>query len=152
MTETAVLYSALREWRRIAAQAAHAEGVEWREEFTTADVDHSSLLRRILEGGPVYEHAPPRAFSYPWIDLLEKRTVEGNDVFVHPGELNLNQSRWRIVGEPSPGVYEAEWAAGHPWRVRVEPMESKLPDWLSWRVTLLTEPAMMHLGPHLGPR
>lgn len=36
-----------------------------------ADVDHSSLLKRLLEGTEPLPIAPPRAYSYPWYQLIE---------------------------------------------------------------------------------
>jgi len=48
--------------------------------LSAADIDHSSLLRRLLEGKPIYKKAPPRAFSYPWYELLDTGTAEFADI------------------------------------------------------------------------
>jgi hypothetical protein len=43
---------------------------------TSADVDHSALLRRLLEGKPLLPKAPPLRMSYPWYELGEGQKCE----------------------------------------------------------------------------
>lgn len=42
---------------------------------SSADVDHSALLRRLLSGQPALEHAPPRSFSCPNYDLATGKEI-----------------------------------------------------------------------------
>lgn len=66
---------------------------------TPADVDHSGLLYRLLNGKPPLPEPPPRSFSYPWYSLIEngEETAQGREVdqkyFV------VNQARWDIVSQ-----------------------------------------------------
>lgn len=48
--------------------------------ITTADIDHSALLHRLLEGKPMLEKAPPKCFSYPCYDLGEGKPVRIIDI------------------------------------------------------------------------
>ncbi len=70
---------------------------------------HSSLLRRLLTGGPVFKEAPPTAYSYPWVELL----VNKRDDNLHgvreeqyggkgPVYLLINQVCWTILEKLGP--------------------------------------------------
>lgn len=43
--------------------------------ITPADIDHSSLLRRILAGRPIFKEEPPNRFSYPDYELASGRNI-----------------------------------------------------------------------------
>ena len=47
---------------------------------TSADVDHSSLLRRLLSGKEALDNAPPKRFAYPDYELGEGKPVKVMDV------------------------------------------------------------------------
>jgi len=74
----------------------------------TADIDHSSLLERLLDGKEPLEVPPPLAFSYPWYDLVENGSVEGGfEVAIYPEGVpsiqlqfpaaNIAQGIWHII-------------------------------------------------------
>lgn len=69
---------------------------------TAADADHSSLLRRILEGGPVFDEPPPTSYSYPACELARgKRKVVGAGTKLRdlePGDqlYTDNQCMWTV--------------------------------------------------------
>lgn len=56
-----------------------AQWVRVREDLnmsvTSADVDHSVLLHRLLSGFPLLEKAPPKRFSYPCYELGDGKEV-----------------------------------------------------------------------------
>lgn len=68
------------------------------------DADHSSLLRRLQEDGEVFPEAPPRAYSYPWCDLIRAGIAlpfevhHGPDLRSGPDSLLIEQcGDWRIL-------------------------------------------------------
>ena len=70
---------------------------------SSADVDHSSLLYRLLSGKKALETPPPLRFSYPCYHLGEGKKVEihnvrDNEPDLHDvlGEVSIDQnSRWK---------------------------------------------------------
>jgi hypothetical protein len=44
------------------------------------NIDHSSLLQRLLNGKPLLEKAPPKRFSYPAYELAEGKEVEIHEI------------------------------------------------------------------------
>lgn len=65
------------------------------------DADHSSLLKRLLEGGVVFPEPPPRSFSYPWCELIQTGRAlpfEVHEGWDDPDILVIEQcDEWRIL-------------------------------------------------------
>jgi len=74
------------------------------------DAEHSSLLRRLLEGKEPLEYPPPRSFSYPNYSLAENDDWHTSEFFIHKEDDNIrgypliaiNQMTWRIEKEIEP--------------------------------------------------
>jgi len=64
---------------------------------TNADVDHSALLHRLLEGKKPFPNPPPKRFSYPCYALAEGEKVEIGSFTEHDnGTIHIDQSdEWR---------------------------------------------------------
>ena len=63
----------------------------------SVDLDHSALLRRLLEGKPPLPVPPPSSYGYPWYELVDNGFAEPTDVRVRSSEeLSINQFPWRI--------------------------------------------------------
>ena len=43
---------------------------------STTDIEHSSLLRRLLSGLPAHENPPPKRYGYPAWELVEKDEIQ----------------------------------------------------------------------------
>lgn len=56
-----------------------------------ADVDHSSLLRRLLSGKAAHPEPPPKRFSYPAWELVESDEVEIHDLYDRDQEVFIDQ-------------------------------------------------------------
>lgn len=84
---------------------------------------HSSLLERIVAGGPVFFTPPALAHSYPWVTLWATGTAEiGSEV---PSELkpdprhNRDEAKLQVRGDSWALVKRLPEHDGHPaWRVR----------------------------------
>ncbi len=64
------IYQSIQRWLEVRAE----HETSWSPDFYKTlwvDADHSSLLRRILDGKKVLEHPPPTQASYPWYGLIE---------------------------------------------------------------------------------
>jgi len=76
-----------------------------------ADIDHSALLVRLLDGKEPLPAPPPRANSYPWYDLIESGKGEAMEVWRYPGWpgiLCINQSgQWSVIEAHDDGSYLA---------------------------------------------
>lgn len=82
---------------------------------TGADVDHSSLLRRLLNGDEPLPKPPPRRFSYPDYALGMGEPV----AIVEFGKLDwagydknilvIDQAQWLILEERDDGSFLLEW-------------------------------------------
>lgn len=48
---------------------------------SSADVDHSALLRRLLQGGKPHANPPPKRRSYPAWSLVEQEEIEIQDFY-----------------------------------------------------------------------
>lgn len=70
------------------------------------EIDHSALLRRLMEGKDALPDAPPLSFSYPWYKLVE-------DGFDTPTEVSLVD--W--PGDGSLGGCDSVLINQHPWRI-----------------------------------
>lgn len=60
------------------------------------EMEHSSLLRRLLEGKEPFDEPPPRSYSYPWYELLENG-------WARPGEVRFRKD----LGEDITDYHEA---------------------------------------------
>jgi hypothetical protein len=64
---------------------------------SSADVDHSSLLRRMLLGGKIHKNPPPLRRSYPAWELVEQEEIEIHEIhdsdIIKPGEVVVDQHR-----------------------------------------------------------
>lgn len=119
------IFQAIQKWLEVRAE----HDPSWSPDFYKTlwvDADHSSLLKRILDGKPVLEHPPPTQMSYPWYGLIEDgydivnarfcfHHKEGESIFGR--EIwNLSQSVWFVTGSVDGG-----WDLKHPygWTARL---------------------------------
>jgi hypothetical protein len=69
--------------------------------ISAADIDHSALLRRLLDGERPFKYPPPRSFSYPWYEVMDGKEHSVMEVWVDSQGLAeyvvINQSRWNIL-------------------------------------------------------
>jgi ADP-ribosylglycohydrolase len=80
---------------------------------------HSALLQRLLDGDEPLPKPPPRAFSYPWYELLERGCADAFEVWSRPGstEVVINQYPWKLVRERAPNDWEVTYGDGSTlWR------------------------------------
>lgn len=117
---------ALSTWFYIAKKEGYDPG-----DNLSCNIDHSSLLSRLLNNGAVFKKAPPKIYSYPWVELLE----HGKDVVwavraylkqdTEEGTyLNLGQSGWLII-EEGENWYIAENGI---WRIKAEVRDKLVTD------------------------
>lgn len=113
MTPTHITES-VRRWLEIREQC----GLPLRDDpdGLLVDLEHSSLLRRLLLGQPPLDEAPPVRFSYPWYALIETSEGRPYEVWVpEPGLLGdeasivIDQTRWRVVTT----LGEQDWIAAY---------------------------------------
>ena len=72
----------ITDWLQIREQFTQAPPI-----WNLADVQHSSLLNRILSGKTVFNKPPPKAYSYPWYELEEQGWAYiHSDVSIDPNE------------------------------------------------------------------
>lgn len=96
---------------------------------SSPDVDHSSLLRRLLAGEEAFEYPPPRNHSYPDYYAASGKEVVVMNVFFYTGSTGalvddaknkvvINQSAWKILRKEDSN-YIIRWE-GDPaeWRLR----------------------------------
>lgn len=76
------------------------------------DADHSALLDRLLQGKEPLPEPPPRAFSYPWYELIENGFAYPYEVWEPTNRLHdyptlvIDQSsQWKIVEK----IFDREW-------------------------------------------
>lgn len=64
-----------------------------------ADIDHSTLLDRLLNGKQFLPEPPPLAFSYPMYSLAETGSYTPHEVLIDKdhNSVVIDQSRWQIV-------------------------------------------------------
>jgi hypothetical protein len=66
-------------------------------------IRHSALLQRLLAGKEPLPEAPPRAYSYPWYELLDNGCASPREVWIpKPGlfessAIIVEQERWKII-------------------------------------------------------
>lgn len=79
------------------------------DEFA-AEVDHSALLRRLMEGKAPLPNPPPLSHSYPWYELVETGSAVPIEVWEADDRFNagcdykalvINQHPWRIIEKKS---------------------------------------------------
>jgi hypothetical protein len=109
-------------WCRI----LHENGDGWPSD---ADVDHSALLNRLLDGKAPLPEPPPLSFSYPWYELVDTGAADAFRVFepavamaeaLGPDHLVINQSREWIIRDRGEGWWLVQWK-GVGSLYRVEP-------------------------------
>lgn len=80
------------------------------DDINTADMFHSSLLQRLLEGQPPLPLPPPKAFSYPWYSLIERGEGWCDAMVWQDTKMVINQGLWDIVKrEDQHEVYLVQW-------------------------------------------
>ena len=83
--------------------------------FLKVQADHSALLARLLEGKEPLHEPPPRAFGYPWYDLVETGEGDATEVFEAEGMLVINQVPWIILQRVEA---DCEWIVTYEYKVR----------------------------------
>ena len=78
--------------------------------------DHSALLERLLEGKEPLQEPPPRAFGYPWYDLVETGEGDAMEVFEAEGGLVINQEPWIILQRVEA---DCEWIVTYEYKSRM---------------------------------
>lgn len=62
------------------------------------DIDHSSLLRRLLSGKEPLPKPPPKRYSYPSYDLGEGKPVKISELWEYEDMVVIDQSKeWKWV-------------------------------------------------------
>lgn len=69
------------------------------------DADHSGLLRRLLAGEEPTAEAPPLAYSYSWVEVIQKGKAEAYEVYEpHPesqlfpqASIVIDQTWWPLL-------------------------------------------------------
>jgi len=85
-----------------------------------ADIDHSALLRRLLEGEQALPVPPPKQYSYPAYNLVEKdepQFVLGVWFSKDDDMVVIEQSPWRIVEKRGDEDYIVQWDFNHKFRL-----------------------------------
>lgn len=100
--------------------------------------EKSSLLNRLLDGKRPYKFPPPKSFSYPWYELLEREYGSGwMDVSENkhaPGKLIVNQSSWTIIKKFSDKRYLVSYneKEGSVWSIiNTGATDSEIEEWKS---------------------
>lgn len=110
------LHNCLRKWLEIKESEGHRVDLD---SVNLVDVAHSSLLNRIINEEIIFPEPPPRAYSYPWYDLIENKCAQlfKYEVFFddHSEEpmVGICQSLWKIVENTSTNKYIVTYSAGH---------------------------------------
>lgn len=82
---------------------------------TSADADHSSLLRRLLSGEQAFSFVPPRRYSYPDYRLAAGEPVKIGECFkpsaplFEPDVWIVDQARYRLIEHRGDGSLLLEW-------------------------------------------
>lgn len=109
----------LIDWLKIRQE--QGQTVPTNAEDFAAEVDHSALLRRLIEGKQPLPNPPPLSYSYPWYELMEKgwaiptEVWEGNEKFNAEQQfqaLVINQQPWRIVDKRGPEDFLVTYGDG----------------------------------------
>lgn len=109
----------LLRWLRVREEAGHPFPQSLRQ--LEADIAHSALLTRLLEGKDPLPEPPPRAMAYPWYELIEKGRAEAYEVFELTGGVEegsgyqvlvVDQYPWKIVKKVSEDEYLVTYDEG----------------------------------------
>lgn len=76
------------------------------------DVDHSSLLRRLLMGGKLHENPPPLRMSYPAWELVEEKEIEIHDFWEIPEQAIYDCKKNKLYEGP---VVVVDQHAAYAW-------------------------------------
>jgi hypothetical protein len=69
---------------------------KWSWNPTSADADHSSLLRRLLSGKPKLPKPPPLRFGYPDYELGEGKEIRIHEITSYDGKIIIDQcDQWK---------------------------------------------------------
>ena len=97
---------------------------------SSADADHSSLLRRLLGGLPPFPFKPPRRFSYPDYRLAAGESVKVGEVsqpdeaLFGKGVFIVDQARYNLIEKQWNGTLVLEWPEEPGSRYEVTPPDS----------------------------
>jgi hypothetical protein len=69
------------------------------------DADHSGLLRRLLKGEEPTPEAPPLAYSYSWVDVIQKGRAEAYEVY----EPHPESAMCAVAPQPSIVIDQTFW-------------------------------------------
>jgi hypothetical protein len=111
----------VRRWLRIRNAAGDPQLI--------ADIDHSALLERLLDGQEPLPEPPPRAYSYPWYALIERGELQVDDVSDLATHIVICQHRWEIERRAEDGSIRVQAGATHAWLKPVGPK--------AWRLTVI---------------
>ncbi len=141
VSEWAVL--AIREGYEPAIKGALHEQGAWAN--LPVEIDHSALLKRLIQGKKPLEMAPPRSHSYPWYNLYENGEGNAYEVTVveRPlGEVErpivIDQGVWMLLQELGANRYVAQWRDGHP-KFLVEPHDAPEHAFMRYQLTRIDE-------------
>ncbi len=76
--------------------------IKYSDSHLIMDIQHSSLLRRLLSGKEKLKYRPPHSYSYPFYQLYDEKVVEIDGVSAVPEEfgyknaVNIHQYIYRI--------------------------------------------------------
>jgi hypothetical protein len=151
--ERQYVLACVKDWLEIKNDNLKCDSCKYRNEkfppgaqTTPADVDHSSLLGRILEGMKIHKNPPPLAFSYPADRLASGESCRvtslhfsswlAKELEKHDGteRVYIHQSAWNVVTK-NDSEYILEWPEtkeqyrlrknrpedGKPWNVLYDP-------------------------------
>ncbi len=82
------------DWLRVRETEGHAFPSSLVE--FEAELDHSSLFRRLIEGKSPLPAPPPLSFSQPWYELAERGWATPQTVVEIPDGLVINNTLWKI--------------------------------------------------------
>jgi len=89
-----------------------------------ADIGHSALLNRLMEGKEPLPIAPPRAYSYPWYHLIEDGYGYPYEVWEAPKEFSTEYNAliieqclcWKVLEK----ISDNEWIVTYSYQNRKE--------------------------------
>jgi hypothetical protein len=122
---------------------------------SAADLDHSALLRRLLDGERAFKVPPPRAHSYPWYELAAGMECPVFDLSHRGSEILINQSRYVVIewNEVTGGIveYPDTKQRFRVWpRQRTAEEQEKWGPFSLWWIQLVGEPQYIE-NHHLPP-
>jgi hypothetical protein len=123
--ETRRIAVAVRDYIRIARETGKSRYTpDWLP--TDADIDHSALLRRLLNGEKIYKIPPPNRYSYPWYELIDNGQFVWNHnisrEFFEPDQEISEWSPWKRLENGQYTFYGTD-----RWEVREVSLDEKIP-------------------------